>query len=72
MHNDYSRLPEKEIAALRALLYNQQARPAPKRAVLKRKAAPRHPRNDIRGDSCRLSNRLNLTRLTMGKSHRSL
>ena len=29
MHNDYSRLPEEEIAALRALLYNQRARPAP-------------------------------------------
>ncbi|NCF78233.1 MAG: glutathione S-transferase family protein, partial [Proteobacteria bacterium] len=29
MQNDYSSLPEEELAALRALLYNQRARPAP-------------------------------------------
>ena len=29
MQNDYSDLPKEEIAALRALLYNQRARPAP-------------------------------------------
>ena len=29
MQNDYSNLPKEEIAALRALLYNQRARPAP-------------------------------------------
>jgi hypothetical protein len=29
MQNDYAKLPKEEIAALRALLYNQRARPAP-------------------------------------------
>ena len=29
MQNDFSSLPKEEIAALRALLYNQRARPAP-------------------------------------------
>ena len=29
MQNDYSSLPKEELAALRALLYNQRARPAP-------------------------------------------
>lgn len=29
MQNDFSRLPKEEIAAMRALLYNQRARPAP-------------------------------------------
>ena len=29
MQNDYSKLPKEELNALRALLYNQRARPAP-------------------------------------------
>ena len=29
MQNDYSKLPKEELDALRALLYNQRARPAP-------------------------------------------